>query len=31
MPHDYIFRTRIIDLEPANRDRGSDGLIKLNQ
>lgn len=28
MPHDYIFRTRIIDLEPANRDRGSDGFDK---
>lgn len=28
LPHDYIFRTKIIDINPPNRDRGSDGFEK---
>ena len=28
MPHDYIFRTKLVDINPPNRDRGSDGFDK---
>ncbi|MGI6787105.1 MAG: RDD family protein [Acholeplasmataceae bacterium] len=28
LPHDYIFRTRIIDIDPPVRDRGDDGFNK---
>lgn len=28
MPHDFIFRTKIIDIDPPRRDRGDDGFNK---
>ncbi len=28
LPHDYLFRTRIIDIDPPKRDQGSDGFNK---